>query len=232
MSALDLTVHPHRRLNALTGEWVLVSPHRTARPWQGQVDTIVETRVGEHDTTCYMCPGNTRANGERNPPYTSAFVFTNDFPALTTDTPQQQLDVGGLLVAEGERGVCRVVCFSPRHDLTLSQMTRKDIRGVVDLWTSERAELAGHDGIRYVQIFENRGAVMGASNPHPHGQIWASSSVPSEVLKEDARLSSHVARFGHDLLGDYLDGGCGRLTNRLRQRVLRRRRTLLGCVAV
>ena len=205
MSALDLTVHPHRRLNALTGEWVLVSPHRTARPWQGQVDTIVETRVGEHDPTCYMCPGNTRANGERNPSYTSTFAFTNDFPALTTGTPQQQVDVGGLLIAEGERGVCRVVCFSPRHDLTLSQMTRKDIRRVVDLWTNERAELAGHDGIRYVQIFENRGAVMGASNPHPHGQIWASSSVPSEVLKEDARLRSHAERFGQDLLGDYLD---------------------------
>jgi len=205
VSALDLSNTPHRRFNALTGEWVLVSPHRSARPWQGQVESPARQDVPPYDPVCYMCPGNTRVNGIRNPPYTSTFAFTNDFPALVPDAPRDQYERNGLLLAQGERGICRVVCFSPRHDLTLSRMEREDIRRVVDLWADERAELALRDDISYVQIFENRGAMMGASNPHPHGQIWASSSVPTEIAKEHARQRAHLERFGQDLLGDYLD---------------------------
>ena len=203
MSRLDLANHPHRRLNALTGDWILVSPHRNARPWQGQLDDAVREPVPTHDPGCYMCPGNHRASGERNPEYTSTYAFTNDYPALMPATPVETLEEE-LLAAAGESGICRVVCFSPRHDLTLARMPVEGIRRVVDLWVVERAELARLPDIRYVQIFENRGALMGASNPHPHGQIWASSSVPSEVLKEQARQRAHVDRVGQDLLGDYL----------------------------
>jgi UDPglucose--hexose-1-phosphate uridylyltransferase len=200
---LDLRHDPHRRRNALTGEWVLVSPHRTARPWQGELEAVSRDAVPAYDSACYMCPGNERANGERNPAYQTTFAFTNDFPALLPDTPRDTVDEGVLSTA-GESGICRVVCFSPRHDLTLSQMPGADIRGVVDLWAAERTALAARDDIQYVQIFENRGAMMGASNPHPHGQIWASSSIPSEVAKEQVRQREHRERTGHDLLGEYL----------------------------
>ena len=203
MTVLDLANHAHRRLNALTGEWVLVSPHRNARPWQGQLETLVSDPVPAYESSCYMCPGNRRANGDQNPEYVSTFAFTNDFPALVPGSPRETLDEG-LLTAAGESGVCRVVCFSPRHDLTLAQMPAGDIRQVVDLWAAERTELARRSDIHYVQIFENRGAMMGASNPHPHGQIWASSSIPSEVITEQLRQQEHFERFGQDLLGDYL----------------------------
>jgi UDPglucose--hexose-1-phosphate uridylyltransferase len=205
MSSFSLSQDPHRRLNALTGEWILVSPHRNARPWQGQIERVTMAPVPSYDPECYMCPGNTRANGAQNPNYTNTFAFTNDFPALIPGTPKEKRDEKGLLVARGEAGICRVVCFSPRHDLTLAKMTRQDIRRVVDLWTSERTALATRDDVSYVQIFENRGAMMGASNPHPHGQIWGSASVPTEVTKEDARQRAHLERFKRDLLGDYLD---------------------------
>jgi UDPglucose--hexose-1-phosphate uridylyltransferase len=204
VTRFDLAHHPHRRLNALTGEWILVSPHRNARPWQGQLEPVVHDPIPAYEPICYMCPGNQRASGEQNPQYDSTFAFTNDFPALMPATPRETFDEG-LLTAAGESGVCRVVCFSPRHDLTLAKMSPADIRRVVDVWASERADLAARDGIRYVQIFENRGAMMGASNPHPHGQIWASSSVPAEVAKEQVRQSEHYERCGQDLVGDYLD---------------------------
>ena len=204
MTRLDLSLHPHRRLNALTGEWVLVSPHRNARPWQGQLEPTISEPIAAYEPSCYMCPGNRRANGEENPAYTSTFAFTNDFPAMEPGTPDETFDEG-LLTAAGESGICRVVCFSPRHDLTLAQMSVTDIRLVVDLWAAEREELARRDDVQYVQIFENRGAMMGASNPHPHGQIWASSSVPSEVITEDAHQQEHFDRLGRDLLGDYLN---------------------------
>jgi UDPglucose--hexose-1-phosphate uridylyltransferase len=205
MSPLDFAQHPHHRWNALTGEWVLVSPHRTARPWQGQVEPPAAESVPAYDPKCYMCPGNTRANGMVNPPYDRTFAFTNDFAALHPDTPPASFDRDGLLRARGEPGVCRVLCFSPRHDLTLARMDVSDIRAVVDLWADERRALAAHPEVGYVQIFENRGAMMGASNPHPHGQVWASATVPNEVAKEDARQRAHHAGTGADLLGAYLE---------------------------
>ena len=203
MSELDFTQHPHRRLNLLTGEWVLVSPHRTARPWQGQVEKVTAEQIPDYDPKCYMCPGNTRANGVGNPNYQSTFAFTNDFSALNEDTPRDTRETAGLLQARGEPGVCRVLCFSPRHDLTIARMDVTDIRKVVDLWAAERAALAARSDINYVQIFENRGAMMGASNPHPHGQIWASASVPNEVAKEQRCQEAHLARAGDDLVGAY-----------------------------
>ena len=204
MTTLDLANDPHRRLNALTGEWVLVSPHRTSRPWQGQVEPVAAEAVPQYDPACYMCPGNTRANGERNPVYDSTFAFTNDFPALKPDSSRADYDNSGLLRAEGEAGLCRVLCFSPRHDLTLARMDLPSLRLVVDQWARERTDLAARPDIGYVQIFENRGAMMGASNPHPHGQVWASATVPTEPAKEHARQQSHYTHFGQDLLGDYL----------------------------
>jgi UDPglucose--hexose-1-phosphate uridylyltransferase len=193
---------PHRRLNRLTGEWLLVSPHRTARPWQGQVEDVVVDKRPEYDPTCYLCPGNERAGGLRTPPYTSTFVFDNDFAALLPDTPPERTD--GFLVAENERGICRVVCFSPRHDLTLGQMAVNAVRRVVDTWVDQYDELGSIDWVSHVLVFENRGAMMGASNPHPHGQIWANERLPNEQVKE-LRQQLEYATQGGCLLCDYLD---------------------------
>ncbi len=193
----------HRRLNALTGEWVIVSPHRTQRPWQGQQEAVPAPSAMAHDPQCYLCAGNTRANGEKNPDYTGTFVFDNDFAALKPDAPELR-SADGLFIAEGEGGICRVVCFSPRHDLTLARMSVAEITGVIDCWADETAALAAHADITAVQIFENRGEVMGCSNPHPHGQIWASRHLPNEMVKEDARQQAHFARHGRPLLADYL----------------------------
>ncbi len=201
---LDLQSHTHRRLNALTGEWVLVSPHRTARPWQGQVESRPADSVPSYDPACYMCPGNTRASGERNPTYTSTFVFQNDFAALTPDTAHTDASSDPLLTAHGEPGLCRVVCFSPRHDLTLAGMPTAEIRAVVDLWAVQCDEMGRRPAIEYVQVLENRGSAMGASNPHPHGQIWATTSLPNEVVKEQERQDRYFEQHGRDLLGDYL----------------------------
>ena len=185
---------PHRRLNILTGEWVLVSPHRTQRPWQGQVEKTVAAAGAAYDPGCYLCPGNERAGGHRNPKYESTFVFDNDFAALLPDSPAASVNDNGLIVGEAERGLCRVVCFSPNHALTLGGMEVPDIRRVVDTWVEQYRELSATPGIGYVQIFENRGAMMGCSNPHPHGQIWATEHVPNEVAKEDTtRLAAYLA---------------------------------------
>ncbi|RDC65362.1 UDP-glucose--hexose-1-phosphate uridylyltransferase [Adhaeribacter pallidiroseus] len=202
--ALDLAEHPHRRYNALTGEWVLVSPHRAKRPWQGQQEEVEKETRPAYDPTCYLCPGNERAGGEKNPPYSQTFVFNNDFGALQESTPTGSFEKSGLLKAESERGVCKVICFSPRHDLTLPDMEVADIRKVVDLWQHEYEELGKLDFINYVQIFENKGIIMGCSNPHPHGQIWAQSSIPVEPAKELMQQQNYFEANNRSLLNDYL----------------------------
>jgi len=194
----------HRRLNQLTGEWVLVSPHRTNRPWQGQVEKDRVADRPQYDPSCYLCPGNERANGERNPPYKGVFAFDNDFAALTPQASVEEFSEHGLLVAEGEPGRCRVLCFSERHDLTLPRMSVPEIVPVIDAWRDETMRLGALDMINYVQIFENRGAAMGASNPHPHCQIWATHSIPNEAAKESERQSAYQAQNGSCLLCDYL----------------------------
>lgn len=202
---LDLKTKSHRRFNQLTGEWVLVSPHRTQRPWQGQTEAKAAVEGVAYDPACYLCAGNSRAGGHQNPAYTSTFVFDNDFQALQADAGSEAVVTGGgLLRAEAEAGVCRVVCFSPRHDLTLARMAVADIAKVVDVWVKQYRELGALDFINAVQIFENRGAIMGCSNPHPHGQIWATASLPNELLKEQGRQSAHYAETGRQLLADVL----------------------------
>lgn len=194
----------HRRLNPLTREWVLVSPHRTQRPWQGQTDRPQRPGVEAYDPACYLCPGNRRANGDVNPAYAHTFVFDNDFAALRPDTGEESVNQGGLIVAEAEGGICRVICFSPRHDLTLARMAEPDIARVVSVWAEEFRELGDRPEIGSVQIFENRGAMMGASNPHPHCQIWASRSVPNEIAKEWAAQSAYHEERHSCLLCDAL----------------------------
>ncbi len=191
---------PHRRYDPLVGQWVLVSPQRTERPWQGQVDDHPAEDRPRYDPDCYLCPGNPRASGEINPAYEDTFVFTNDFPALLPEG-QRGESGGGLIRAEGVAGTSRVICFSPRHDLTLAEMGRDGIGRVVELWVSQERELGERH--RWVQIFENKGEMMGASNPHPHGQVWASSSVPTTAAAEDANQRAYFERHGSRLLGDY-----------------------------
>jgi UDPglucose--hexose-1-phosphate uridylyltransferase len=194
-----LFADPHRRYDPLRDEWVLVSPGRTNRPWQGGEEQPQVERRPEYDPACYLCPGNTRANGETNPAYESTFVFTNDFAALRPATSDATWE-DGLLRAEGEQGTCRVICFSPRHDLTLSAMTEAEVRTVVDLWADQSADLGAR--YRWVQVFENRGEAMGASNPHPHGQVWAGTALPTTIGKEEAAQRSYHARTGRPLLLD------------------------------
>ncbi|MDB4882159.1 MAG: galactose-phosphate uridylyltransferase [Gemmatimonadetes bacterium] len=195
---------PHRRLNVLTGEWVLVSPHRMKRPWQGQIEVLPPDDRPAYDPKCYLCPGNDRAGGQRNPDYSGTYAFDNDFAALRPGGPAREQNTSDLLVARQEPGICRVICFSPRHDLSLAQMDVGAIRGVVDLWAEEYARLGAQPDIGHVQIFENKGEVMGSSNPHPHGQIWAQRSVPLQPAREGERLFAHHDRHGRTLLEDYL----------------------------
>ena len=201
-----LSARPHRRFNPLAGEWVLVSPHRTQRPWQGRLERVPDHVRPEYDPACYLCPGNPRAGGHQNPSYTGTFVFDNDFPALRPErgAPPPDVNVNDLLIAHPESGVCRVVCFCPRHDLTLAEMDAPAIRAVVDVWAQEFEQMASRPDIAHVQIFENKGELMGCSNPHPHGQIWAQSTVPMHVEREGVRQVEYWARHSRTLLEDYL----------------------------
>jgi len=196
----------HRRFNALSGEWVLVSPHRTQRPWQGAVESVPSPDRPQYDPTCYLCPGNARVGGVHNPKYDSTYVFENDFAALKKDVPLARLALPkkGLLVAETERGICRVMCFLPRHDLTLATMQPPEIAEVIRTWTAQTSELAAVSGIQHVQIFENRGEMMGASNPHPHCQIWATGTVPEAPARELASQKSYREHNNSCLLCDYV----------------------------
>jgi UDPglucose--hexose-1-phosphate uridylyltransferase len=201
---MNLFSFPHRRFNPLTNEWILVSPQRTQRPWLGQVETSQVDARPTYDPACYLCPGNERAGGKRNPPYDGTFVFENDYAALTPNTPMEEIDERGLIWATSERGICRVICFSPRHDWTLPDMPLADIRRVVDVWVDQTRELGELDFINYVQFFENKGDAMGASNPHPHCQVWTSEHIPTEPSKELRAQTNYLESRGSCLLCDYL----------------------------
>jgi len=206
---------PHRRYNPLTGETILVSPHRTKRPWQGKLEAVPAVAGLKHDPNCYLCPGNKRAGDAVNPDYEDVFTFTNDFSALLTDVPTGSRNTDDLLVAEAESGLCKVICFSPRHDLTLAKMTNAALTKVVDEWARQYQELGARPDINHVQIFENRGEIMGCSNPHPHGQIWAQRTVPDLPARETQMQAQWLKDKGSVLLVDYLT-----LELRERERIL------------
>ncbi len=197
--------HPHRRYNPLLDEWILVSPHRNKRPWQGQNEKAPEDNRPEHDATCYLCSGNVRANGIKNDDYTDCYVFENDFSALLKEEVNYENKNNPLFQLKPERGINKVVCFSPKHNLTLPEMEVSEIEKVVKTWAEQYIELGTHDYINYVQIFENKGSVMGCSNPHPHGQIWAQSSLPTQVEKTQKNLRAYYEKNNTSLLQDYLE---------------------------
>ncbi len=201
---LELSKKSHRRYNPLTGEWVLVSPQRTSRPWQGKVEEITAGKKAEYDPRCYLCPGNERVGGKKNPVYEDTFVFENDYSALNIEKGGSDINVNDLIISEDEPGICKVVCFSPKHNLTLAEMEVEKILAVVDTWVNEFKELGKRAEINYIQIFENKGEIMGCSNPHPHSQIWATHSVPIEPLKETIRQENFLKARKSCLLCDYL----------------------------
>lgn len=198
-TAFDPLDHPHRRRNLLTGHWVLVSPHRAKRPWQGETGDPAPRGGPAHDPACHLCPGNTRAGGQVNPDYPATYVFANDFPALMPDTPSPAGDAGVFAMAPA-RGTARVICYSPDHSKTLADLDEPAVRALIETWADQVAELAPH--YAHVQVFENKGAMMGCSSPHPHGQIWACDFVPSELAAEDRHQADWMTARGEPLLAD------------------------------
>ncbi len=204
MNEFNAKEHPHTRYNALTGDWLLVSPHRTKRPWQGKVESLPADDRPAYDPNCYLCPGNTRADGTVNPEYKDSFVFTNDYSSLLQDTPKGSFEISDLLIAKSEKGICKVISFSPDHSLTLPRLSIEELVAVINLWTSEYQTIAEDRSIHHIQIFENKGEIMGCSNPHPHGQIWSQASLPLEILKETIQQRDYFTKHGKSLLSDYL----------------------------
>lgn len=202
--AANFNNNPHRRLNILTGEWILVSPHRTKRPWQGKTEKSAASDLPVYDPSCYLCPTNERMGGEFNPDYDKPHSFINDFSALLPGV-EEEIFEKGLLYAEAESGICKVVCFSPNHALTLPLMSVSDIMAVISLWQKEYLDLGQKEAINYVQIFENKGGIMGCSNPHPHGQIWAQNKIPQEVDKKIGNLSAYWEKNKRSILEDYIE---------------------------
>jgi UDPglucose--hexose-1-phosphate uridylyltransferase len=197
--------YSHRRLNILNGEWVLVSPHRAQRPWHGKIESLKSKKELEYDDSCYLCPGNKRANGELNPNYDSTFIFTNDFSSLTLDDNNDFFTGSDLLLAKREKGICKVVCFSRKHNLTLAELEVSDIELIINTWQTEYQTLGSHPDINYVQIFENKGEIMGCSNSHPHGQIWAQNSIPGEASKEGKSQLEYYIKNNKTILSEYLN---------------------------
>lgn len=197
--------HPHRRHNPLLDEWILVSPHRAKRPWQGQKEAVISEILPEHDATCYLCSGNLRSNGEKNPDYEACYVFDNDFPALLQNDIEFENNNASLFQIKPEKGLNKVICFSPKHNVTLAEMEVSEIENVIKTWKEEYINLGSKDYINYVQIFENKGSVMGCSNPHPHGQIWAQSSLPTQIEKTQKSLQAYFEKHNKSLLEDYVN---------------------------